>query len=153
MSPVFGTPGRRSNRSSCDNPDMALAPSVSLATSGLLGRRSRRGTAPPLVASGRTWTGSFERALFVVFGLIVVNDVVVSMAWMSQAFEVAGGVGRAAIVLAVAALAGSALAILFGFLRPAVVYVTAAPWSGRSWSSPGPLRTHPRCPGPGGLGS
>ena len=140
MSPVFGTPGRRSNRSSCDNPDMALAPSVSLATSGLLGRRSRRGTAPPLVASGRTWTGSFERALFVVFGLIVVNDVVVSMAWMSQAFEVAGGVGRAAIVLAVAALAGSALAILFGFLRPVVVYVTAAAVVGAqlvfAWAAP-----------------
>jgi hypothetical protein len=57
----------------------------------------------------------------VVFGLIVVNDVVVSMAWMSQAFEVSGGVGRAAILRAVVALAGSALAILFGFLRPALV--------------------------------
>jgi hypothetical protein len=92
------------------------------------------------VAPGRTWTGSFERALFVVFGLIVVNDVVVSMAWVSQAFEVAGGVGRAAIVLAVAALAGSALAILFGFLRPAVVYVTAAAVVGAqlvfAWAAP-----------------
>jgi len=53
---------------------------------------------------------SFERALFVVFGLIVVNEVVVSMAWISQAFKVSGGAGRAAIVLAVMALVGSALA-------------------------------------------
>lgn len=78
------------------------------------------------MATGRTWAGSFERALFVVFGLIVVNDVVVSMAWMSQAFEVSDGVGRLTIVLAVAALVGSALSVLFGYLRPSLVYATAS---------------------------
>jgi signal transduction histidine kinase len=118
---------------------VAVASSVSWTSSGLLGWRARRGP-PPLAAPERTWTGSFERALFVVFGLIVVNDVVVSMAWIAQAFEVSGGVGRAAIVLSVAALVGSAVAILFGFLGPGLVYVTAGVVVGAqlafAWATP-----------------
>ena len=75
-----------------------------------------------------------------VFGLIVVNDVVVSMAWMAQAVEVSGGVGRVAILLSVAALVGSAIAILFGYLRPGLVYVTAGMVVGAqlafAWATP-----------------
>ena len=75
-----------------------------------------------------------------MFGPIVVNDVVVSMAWIAQAFEVSGGVGRAAIVLSVAALVGSAVAILFGFLGPGLVYVTAGVVVGAqlafAWATP-----------------
>jgi len=81
-------------------------------------------------APGRTWTGSFERALFVVFGLIVANDVAVSMQWLSQAFGVSGWIGRAAIVVAVGALGSSAVLILFGFLGPALVYVTVGAIAG-----------------------
>src|SRR5664279_1960938 len=47
------------------------------------------------------------------------------MAWISQAFEVSGGIGKAAIVVAVATLAGSALPILLGWLQPALVYAVA----------------------------
>src|SRR5664279_3793407 len=138
--PAVRDTGHRPNRSYCDNPGVALAPGLSPARTELLGRRARRGTSSPPAPPGRTWTGSFEQALFVVFALIVVNDVVVSMAWMAQAFEVSGGVGRAAIVLSVAALVGSAVAILFGFLGPGLVYVTAGVVVGAllafAWATP-----------------
>src|SRR5664280_2819937 len=81
-----------------------------------------------------------DRALFVVFGLIVVNDVAVSMQWLSQAFGVSGGIGRAAIVVAVGALGLSAVLILFGFLGPALVYLTVGAVAGAQlvfvWAEP-----------------
>jgi len=120
---------------------MALASAISLGTL----RRQRagqpgRGTPVAVDGRGRTWTGSFERALFVVFGLIVVNDVAVSMQWLSQAFGVSGGIGRAAIVVAVGALGCSAVLILFGFLGPALVYLTVGAVAGAQlvfvWAEP-----------------
>ena len=133
---------------------MALASAISLGTE----RRQRagrpgRGTPVAVDGRGRTWTRSFERALFVVFGLIVVNDVAVSMQWLSQAFGVSGGIGRAAIVVAVGALGCSAVLILFGFLGPALVYLTVGAVAGAQlvfvWAEPERLR----CPGRGGRGS
>ena len=62
------------------------------------------------------------------------------MAWMAKAVEVSGGVGRVAILLSVAALVGSAVAILFGYLRPGLVYVTAGMVVGAqlafAWATP-----------------
>ena len=51
-----------------------------------------------------------------------------------------GGVGCVAILLSVAALVGSAVAILFGYLRPGQVYVTAGMVVGTqlafAWATP-----------------
>ncbi len=75
-----------------------------------------------------------------MFGLIVVNDVAVSIQWLSQAFGVSGGIGRAAIVVAVGALACSAVLILFGCLGPTLVYVTVVAVAGAqvvfAWAAP-----------------
>ena len=80
--------------------------------------------AVPAVGSRRTWARSFERALAVVFALLVANNIVVSLAGISRSFAISGGIGHAAILLAIAALAGSAALVLLGVRTPAVVYVT-----------------------------
>ena len=65
----------------------------------------------------------FDRALYVVFGLTVLNTTLVSVRWFGQTVAVTGGVGVAAIAAAVTALTGAAFILLVsGTVKPLVVY-------------------------------
>lgn len=111
----------------CDNPDMALAPSIPrvVVVDRRLWRVRRGQLAVPLPADRRAWAGLFERALSVVLCLTVLNTTVVSIQWFGQTLAVTGWVGLAAMAGAVAALATAALVMVIGMSRPFVVYLTA----------------------------
>jgi len=100
---------------------MALAPSIPLLA--VAQRSGQHGAA--LAIDGRRWAVLFDRALYVVFGLTVLNTTLVSVRWFGQTVAVTGGVGVAAIAAAVTALTGAAFILLVsGTVKPLVVYLT-----------------------------
>ena len=75
--------------------------------------------------SPSNWERSFERSLFVMFGLMVANNTLISSSLLRQTFQATGSWGKVGLVVGIGTLAGAAILLMSG-LRPTWLTYTAA---------------------------